>query len=76
MNLNPKKIEVHAAPYRCYHRAFRLPYWAHRAYELEIVGHGCTMAPSKNKVREWATDWLVCNYGGFPDDYEVTIEWL
>lgn len=70
------QILVRAKPYRCQHRVLGFPYWAHRAYEVEIVGHGWTMAPSKKKIREWALDWLTCADDIDPSDYEVEIEWF
>lgn len=49
----------------------------HRAYELEIVGHGNTMAPSRSKVEPWARDYMACKYDSEPEDYTVrSITWL
>lgn len=70
---NIRSVLVRAKPYRCTHRLIRFPYWTHRAYELEIVGHGMTMAPRKRKVEEWALDWLDCNYE--TREWVVFIEW-
>jgi hypothetical protein len=72
--MSPTPVTVRATPFTCYHRLFRIPYRAHLAYELEIVGHGHTMAPSKKKVSEWAMDWLACAYDN--RNYEVVIEWM
>lgn len=69
-----KTVLVRATPYRCTHWLFGIPYWTHRAYELEIVGHGHTMAPSKRQIRPWAADWLGCNYDNDPNEWEVMIE--
>lgn len=72
----PYLVTVRAKPYRCTHKTLRVPYWSHRAYELEIVGHGHTMAPSRSKVAEWAADWLLCTYGAESETWEMSIEWL
>lgn len=69
-----KQVLVRATSYRCLHKVLGVPYWRHQAYELEIVGHGWTMAPSKDKVTEWALDWLDCTYDD--RDWEVIIEWM
>lgn len=75
-----RQVLVRAKAYPCIHTVFTgtrypLPYWIHRAYELEIVGHGYTMAPSKRQVRAWALDWLGCAYDNDPNEWEVIIEW-
>jgi len=70
-------IRVWAWPYWCVHRVFGVPYWVHRAYEVEILGHGVTMAPQKSKVRTWAIDYMACKYDKNPDDFVVEgVRWI
>lgn len=73
-------VLLRARPYTCIHRVlalqvFPLPYWIHRSYEVEIVGHGWTQAPRKSKVVEWALDWLACDPDNEGKEWEVMIEW-
>lgn len=70
-----RRVVVRATPYSCTHTALGLTYWRHRAYELEIAGHGWTMAPSRRKVRKWALDWLACAYENEREEWEVSIVW-
>lgn len=62
-------------PYWCVHRVAGIPYRVHRSYEIEIVGHGWTQAPSKRKVTEWALDWLACDPDNDDVEWEVMVEW-
>lgn len=73
----PTRVVLRARPYWCIHR-FVLPYWIHRAYEIEIVGHigGWTMAPRKSAVTEWALDWLACNPDNDGKEWVVEIQWV
>jgi hypothetical protein len=80
-SIEPTPVLLRAKPYTCTHRVFRfkklsLPYWIHRAYEVEIVNHGWTVAPRKSKVAEWALDWLACDEHHDGTEWEVTIEWI
>lgn len=81
--MSRSRVLVRARPYWCIHRVFGpgfrqlpLPYWVHRAYEIEIVGHGWTMAPRKSKVTEWALDWLACDPSNDGTEWDVIIEWV
>ena len=70
-------IRIRATRYWCIHRIVRVPYRVHHAYELEIVGHGRTMAPRKSKVNEWAMDYMACAYDNEPEDYYVEdVQWI
>lgn len=68
-----KTVLVRTTPYRCTHKIAGVPYWTHRAYNLELVNYGLTMAPTKRQVRSWALDWLRCN--DEEEEWEVIIEW-
>jgi hypothetical protein len=68
-----RTVLVRARPYWCTHVALHVPYLMHRAYELELVDHGHTMAPSKRQVRAWALDYLECSND--KEEWEVIIEW-
>jgi hypothetical protein len=75
-----KPVLLRARRYWCRHQLFRfgkrpVPYWVHRAYEIEIVGHGWTQAPNKRGVVEWALDWLACDPDNDGVEWEVMIEW-
>jgi hypothetical protein len=71
-----KQVLLRAKKYLCIHKlAGVFPYWAHRAYEVEIVGHGWTMAPKKSQVAAWALDWLASDPDNDGYEWEVMIEW-
>ena len=71
----PTRVVLRGRPYWCVHQ-FVLPYWVHRAYEIEIVGHGWTMAPRKSKITEWALDWLACDPDNDGKEWLVDIQWV
>lgn len=74
--MTDRQVLLRATKYLCVHKLARtFPYWAHRAYEVEIVGHGWTMAPKKSAVTEWALDWLACDPENDQYEWEVMIEW-